>query len=91
MVVAVAKRPVGFVVQLRLKQRQLGLRDIPFARLLGMDRTRWYRLRTAERQVTLDLVQRAVTLWPEDFKHLGLEHLLRPERNGNGNGGEQTA
>ena len=83
MAVAMAKRPVGFVLQLQLKQKELGLGDGAWAAHLGMDASHWWRLRHGQREVTTDLVRRVLELWPEDFRHLELG-LLAPE-DGNGN------
>ena len=82
MVVTVPERPVGFVLQLRLKQLALEQGDGAFSALLGIDPSHWWRLRHGKREVTTALVLRALSLWPGDFGHLRLDTLLPPEEHG---------
>jgi hypothetical protein len=62
------RRPVGFVAHLQSKQQELKLRHGPFVRLLGIDRSWWYRLRTGEVEPSFDLAQRVLRLWPGEFE-----------------------
>ena len=75
--VAARRRPVGLVVQLQLKQRQLGLGEQKFAGLLGVDRSWWYRLQHGQADPSPDLLARVMELWPDEFDGFLKEVVLR--------------
>ena len=82
------RRPVGMVLQLQLKQRELGLGEDKFAALLGVDRSWWYRLRMGEVDPSPDLLARVMELWPGEFEGFLKEVVLRrvPRRDKASNG-----
>jgi hypothetical protein len=82
------RRPVGMVLQLQLKQRNLGLGEGEFAALLGLDRSWWYRLRIGEVEPSPDLLRRVMELWPGEFdgflREVVLGRPVRREKASNG-------
>ena len=76
MVVGDRRRPVGFVLQLQLKQAQQKLTHGAMARLLGVDRSWWYKLRNGDVDPSISLAERAMRLWPGEFERFLPELVL---------------
>jgi hypothetical protein len=68
MVIYVARRPVGFVMQMDLKRQALKQRHGAWAEYLGMDRSLWYLLRRGDKELSLAVIQRVLQEWPDEFE-----------------------
>ena len=69
-------RPVGFVLQMELKRRQLGLGHGAWATYLGIDRSLWYMLRHGQKELSMALIKRVLTLWRDEFDPFVSEAVL---------------
>ena len=69
-------RAVGFVLQMELKRRELGLGHGAWAAYLAMDRSLWYMLRTGRKELSIAVIQRVLREWPDEFQPFLLEAVL---------------
>ena len=79
-----AARPVGFVLQMELKRRQLGRGHGAWADYLGVDRSLWYMLRRGQKELSLALIQRVLQEWPDEFEPFLREAVLGWHERGPG-------
>jgi hypothetical protein len=76
MAMTAPRRPVGFVLQMQLKQHAMKQREGQWAKYLGIDRSLWYQLKTGKKELSMALIQRVLHEWPDEFEPFLKEAVL---------------